>query len=84
MKVRHPKSKRLYYFVDKCLPFGHSISSTLSQEFHDALAHMARFIISVNLNIEDPALINHLDDFLFQALVEQMCNAMLDQFLKMC
>ena len=26
MKVRHPTTNELYYFVDKCLPFGHSFS----------------------------------------------------------
>ena len=84
MQAKHPNTKRMYYFVDKCLPFGHSISCALFQAFSNALAHMTKFLIRINWKIHDPALTNYLDDFLFAALLERLCNEMLDQFLTMC
>ena len=84
MKAKDPKSGKTYYFVDKCLPFGHSISCALFQEFSDALAHMAKYLIRKNLGIKAPALTNYLDDFLFAALMKQICDQMLQQFLAMC
>ena len=36
MVARHPATSETYYFIDKCLPFGHSISCALFQKFSDA------------------------------------------------
>ena len=84
MQTKHPITKRTYYFADKCLPFGHSISCALFQAFSNVLVHMTKFLIKINLNIHDPALTNYLDDFLFAASLERLCNEMLEQFLTMC
>ena len=40
MKARDPKTREWNYFVDKCLPFGASISCALFQKFSDALCHI--------------------------------------------
>ena len=37
MKAENPKDGKTYYFVDKCLPFGHAISCALFQEMSDAM-----------------------------------------------
>ena len=45
LKAEHPVSKEVYYFVDKCLPFGASISCAIFQAFSDAVAHIVLCII---------------------------------------
>ena len=84
MKASHPVTGVTYYFVDKCLPFGHSISCALYQKFSDALAHMVQYLIGLKVRSERTALTNYLDDFLFASLWEQLTNTMIDIFLKMC
>ena len=38
MKAVNPEDWKTYYFVDKCLPFGASISCTIFQEFSNSIA----------------------------------------------
>ena len=40
IKATHPVSKKTYFFVDKCLPFGSSISSAIFQDVSDAIAFL--------------------------------------------
>ena len=40
LKVAHPETGVVYYFVDKCLPFGSSISCAIFQAFYDAVAYI--------------------------------------------
>ena len=60
MKAKSPIDGKTYYFVDKCLPFGASISCSHFQHVSNAIAHI------VQVKIERK-LINYLDDFLFEA-----------------
>ena len=39
LKMRHPKTGIWCYFIDKCLPFGASISCALFQEFSDCMTN---------------------------------------------
>ena len=48
MKATHPICKKVYYFVDKCLPFGSSISCAIFQAVSDAIA----FIVQVKTRIQ--------------------------------
>ena len=41
MMATHPTTGKKYYFIDKCLPFGHSISCALFQKFSNAIAHIS-------------------------------------------
>ena len=84
MMAKHPESGKTYYFVDKCLPFGHSISCVLFQQFSDALAHMVKYLIKLKKGIENTALTNYLDDFLFATLMQPITNDMIRIFLEMC
>ena len=77
LKARSPLDGQVYYFVDKCLPFGSSISCALFQEVSDALAFLVKF------QTKKP-LVNYLDDFLFVATLHIMCNLQLEQFLAIC
>ena len=73
MMAEDPMTGHVKYFVDKCLPFGASISCALFQKFSDALKHIAEF----KLNKKTERITNYLDNFLFVALMKQICDDML-------
>ena len=80
-KAQDPITGNWKFFVDKCLPFGSSISCALFQKFSDALLHL----INYRLNLKDKKCItNYLDDFLFIACAMFKCNFIIDQFLELC
>ena len=59
MMAVNPQTDKVQYFVDKCLPFGTSISCALFQKLSDALKHIIEFIEQ-----KRNFLTNYLDDFL--------------------
>ena len=77
LMARSPLDGKIYYFVDKCLPFGTAISCAHFQRFSNAVAH----IHHTRTAFKPP---NYLDDFLFAALVAQACNALVQEFLDIC
>ena len=77
LKARSPFDKKWYYFVDKCLPFGASMSCAVFQEFSNAVAHLVSF------RTKKPN-INYLDDFLFAAAVRALCDGQIQVFLDIC
>ena len=77
LKARSPFDGEWYFFVDKCVPFGASISCVLFQEVSDAVAHLVQF------KTKKP-LINYLDDYLFAALMKALCNQQMQEFLNIC
>ena len=79
MKAYNPVMGLLQYFVDKCLPFGSSISCALFQRLSDALTHLAEYKSG-----KKGYLTNYLDDFLFLARLLSECNALMRQFLELC
>ena len=81
MKARSPMTGQWKYFIDKCLPFGASISCAIFQCFSNALAHILRSKVN---HILDKEISNYLDDFLNMALMEQECNGMLTIFTQLC
>ena len=68
------------YFVEKCLPFGASISCSHYQRFSNAL----RYLLEHRTGNDGKAVTNYLDDFLFLAILRQMCNSMIQKFLDLC
>ena len=70
MKARHPISRIMYYFMDKCLPFGSSISCALFQLFSDVLAALLEHHLNIRVT-------NYLDDF-------QQSNRMVRSFIQIC
>ena len=64
MKASHPRTNKVYYFVDKCLPFGSSISCAIFQAISDAIAYLVQFRTK-KTNV------NYLDDYLFAAAVKE-------------
>ena len=77
MKARNPIDKQWYFFVDKCLPFGSSISCAHFQEFSNGIAHIVRFRTKQDL-------VNYLDDFFFAALLKLICDGQVETFLQVC
>ena len=78
MAALNPKTRKWQYFIDKCLPFGASISCAIFQRFSDAL----RFIIQFRTSRR--SLTNYLDDFLFIAYSKKLCNDMISKFVSLC
>ena len=78
-KAEDPREKgKFKYFVDKCLPFGASISCAHYQRFSNALHH----ILSVKTGSK--TITNYLDDFLFISYLRCLCNAMIRKFIQLC
>ena len=81
MKAKDPLTRKTYYFVDKCLPFGASISSSHFQRFSNAL----RFIVEKLSGKTRLTLItNYLDDFLFIYFTKKGCDEIVLVFIKVC
>ena len=68
LMAKSPLDGATYFFVDKCLPFGSSISCAIFQKFSDSIAHIVKKLSNDKENV------NYLDDFLFIALLKWVCN----------
>ena len=79
MKAKNPQTNETKYFVDKCLPFGASISCALFQKFSDALKHITEYVIK-----KKDTITNYLDDFLFLWITKVGCDYMVTKFLWVC
>ena len=77
MKPEHPSTKKVYYFVDKCLPFGSSISCAIFQAISDAIAWIVEYRTKKSN-------VNYLDDYLFAAALKCMCDWQMRSFLAVC
>ena len=77
MKAVSPIDGLTYYFVDKCLPFGASISCSHFQRFSNAVKHIVECKTKSNL-------VNYLNDFMFTALMKLLCNYQVKEFLAVC
>ena len=77
MKAYHPITNKIYYFVDKCMPFGAAISCSHFQEFSDAISHIVK-VLTRKENV------NYLDDFLFAALMKAVCDGQIKTFINIC
>ena len=77
MKAVSPIDGKTYYFVDKCLPFGASISCSHFQRFSNAVKHIVQWKAKKSL-------VNYLDDYLFAALRKLLCNIQVKIFLEVC
>ena len=82
MKAHDPKTGQMRYFVDKCLPFGASISCAVFQRFSNALKFLteARSSATLEVSVKD-TITNYLDDFLFLAICRLTCNRLIEDFL---
>ena len=74
MMAKSPKSGKTYFFVDKCLPFGASISCSHFQRFSNCVAFICFKKTGKRVN-------NYVDDFFFTALLKALCNGQVYEFL---
>ena len=79
MRAFNPTSGEYELLADKCLPFGHSISCSIFQDFSDSLKHIVEYQIG-----RTDCVTNYLDDFLFAAPTQAGCNRMVRIFLNLC
>ena len=77
MKAEHPITRETKFFVDKCLPFGSSISCAIFQAVSDAIAWI------VERKTGKPN-VNYLDDYLFAAALKALCDRQIQTFLEVC
>ena len=73
-----PATGKQQFFVDKCLPFGSSISCSHYQRFSDTVHHLICYWMTII------CLINYLDDFLFIQYMLELCNNLMRWFLHLC
>ena len=77
LKARSPLDGKWYYFLDKAIPFGGKISCSHFQKVSDCIAH----IVKIKTGHDN---VNYLDDYLFIAFLEYLCNKQLRVFLDIC
>ena len=77
MKAQNPIDGKTYYFVDKCMPFGASISCANFQAFSDAISHIVEYKIK-KWNT------NYLDDFFFTDAAKENCDNQIKCFIDIC
>ena len=78
LMAQDPLTGETKFFIDKCLPFGASISCSHYQRFSNSL----RWIIEFRTGHH--SITNYLDDFLFAAISRLICNYLIEQFLLLC
>ena len=83
LMAEHPTTNERWYFVDKCLPFGASISCAIFQAFSDSLAHILR-VWTQRAGQDPDCLTNYLDDFLFLSYMKSLCDELVKRFLTIC
>ena len=77
MKCENPRTGKVQFFFDKCLPFGSSISCAIFQAISDSISFLVQFKTGIpNLN--------YLDDYFFVALYKKRCDDQVRQFLSIC
>ena len=68
-----------WFVVDKCTPFGASISCANFQALSEALRHITEVLMGIPHSVT-----NYLDDFLFYSLTRGGANYMVRTFLTIC
>ena len=79
LKVENPLNGKIAYFVDKCMPFGASISCSHFQRISNALKYIVETLERMWNSIT-----NYLDDFLFIHYIHSICNRLMRRFLAIC
>ena len=78
LKCKSPFDGVTYYFVEKALSFGASISCLHFQRVSNAIAHI------VKVRNHGKSMVNYLHDYLFCLLWRHLCNQQIRKFLEIC
>ena len=79
IKAQHPHTGDWFFFADKCLPFGSSISCSHFQRLSNAIRHIVESLERIY-----DIITNYLDDFLFAHFIRAECNRIMRCFMKVC
>ena len=79
LKAQHPVTGKTYYFADKNLAFGASISCSHFQRVSNALQHLMVFTTRGHWSC-----VNYLDDFLFIHTSVDGANRLVRTFMSLC
>ena len=79
LKTINPFTGKTEFYVEKNLPFGHSISCSHFQRFSNGLQHIYEHMMGTSL-----ITVNYIDDFLFLAPSQASCNSRVRKFLLLC
>ena len=79
MRAINPITGKTVYLVEKCLPFGGSISCSHFQRFSNCLQFLIECITGCRMSTT-----NYLDDFLFVSRSREGCNRLVHSFLDLC
>ena len=79
MKAVDPESNKTFFFVEKNLPFGASLSFRIFQDFSDSLKHILEQQTGKNFQIT-----NYLDDYMFIDVSSADCNRLVLEFFSIC
>ena len=79
MAAQDPETGEENFFIDKCLPFGASISCSHFQRFSNVLTHLFEFYTG-----QKDCVTNYLDDFRFVETEPELCNQLVRNFIKLC
>ena len=82
MKARYPENGQYYFFIEKCLPFGASVSCARFQLFSESLRHITEFVL--RRRFANFSITNYLDDYLFSTIDPNVCDEMVRTFLAIC
>ena len=77
LKAEHPRTGKTYWFVEKCLPFGSSISCAIFQAVSDSISFLE------TSKTGKPTL-NYLDDYFWVEILKLLCDHQVNTFLKVC
>ena len=79
LKGVHPITNKTYYFVDKNLAFGASISCSHFQRVSNVIRHILEYTTGCHWHF-----VNYLDDFLYCEISIDRCNTLVRAFLDLC
>ena len=77
MKAKSPFDGKFYFYCDKALPFAASILCSHFQRVSNGIAQLVKHMMRRSNA-------NYLDDFLFVAMMQAMCNAQIQAFIDIC
>ena len=75
LKAEDPTTGVFMFFIDKCMPFGASISCAHFQRISNALKHIVESLEGIYNSIT-----NYLDDFLFVHYIKMLCRQLMRLF----
>ena len=78
IRAKHPVTNKYFYFINKNVPFGSSISCAHFQRVSEGMRHILEH------QVQKRCVTNYLDDFLFIDTTKSGCNHLVRTFMQIC